>query len=379
MKVFYITLSLIILSSICTNLQVPELKASITRQIMDRFLNAETKELFKVFHYVFNKSYLLNSETGLQKYRVFKQNVKEIKEFNARGLSWWKGVHQHSDLTKEEFRKHYNLKPRSSQDFKALFGNRNFLNDEINFDLLADKEEEEVKKENLTGTSYNWMNTVGAARDQGNCGSCWAFSTMASVESQLYMKNSKYKLQYLSTQQLVDCDTNDGGCDGGWMPSALAYLNSAGGAMLESSYPYTSGNSGASGTCAFNKANAVVQVKNMKGCDPGWSFSQTCNLTNWLSYLSTGALAVVVSAEDILYNYAGGIIDLSTMSSSICSQFDHAVLAVGYTTDTSNRGVITVRNSWSTSWGQNGYFQIYYTTSANSTCWITNIAVQPTL
>jgi len=377
MKVFYITLSLIILSTICTNNQVPELKASITRQIMDRFLNAEPKELFKVFHYVFNKSYSLNSETGLQKYRVFKQNVKEIKEFNARGLSWWKGVQEHSDLTKEEFKKHYNLKPRSAQDFKALFGNRNFLSDEINFDLLADKEE--VQKENATGASYNWMNTLGAARDQGNCGSCWAFSTMAGIESQLYISNSKYKLQYLSTQQLVDCDTNDGGCNGGWMPSALAYLNSAGGAMLDSSYPYTSGTSGNSGTCAFVNSKVVAQVANMNGCDPGWSFSQTCTLTNWLNFMSTGALSVVVSAGDILENYSGGIIDLSTMGTSICSQFDHAVLAVGYTTNSAGRGIITVRNSWSTGWGQNGYFQIYYTTSLNSTCWITNVAVQPVL
>jgi len=339
--------------------------------LKDKLLTISWIKILKIYSkssiYYSKKEYKLNSETGIKKYRVFKENVRKIKEHNAKGLSWWEAVNEFTDLTFEEFKAYFNIKPINPEDINELVKKQGrFLEKEINFDLQADDDDDDIPTPALS--DVNWGSRMNTCRNQGQCGSCWAFSTMGALEGVL---NIKYNTAtpYLSTQQLVDCNTQSNGCNGGWQPYALTYLESNG-PELDSSYPYTA----VKGTCGFNNSLVKYTVKGYSACDSmGW-FSQTpCTINNWRGLLQKGPISVVISATDAFQNYGGGIIDASNMT---CAQLDHAVVAYAWTTSGSN-SIISVRNSWGTSWGNQGNFQIYYTSAANSTCWITKLAFLP--
>jgi len=330
-------------------------------------MEAEPKELFKVFHFLFKKEYSINSEIALKKYRIFKDNVKKIKEHNAKGLSWWEAVNEFSDLTNEEFVEHFNLKPKTVEEMKKLFQPKGrFL---VNFDEDADKEDvvPRPKLEDVICFSARLP-----PRNQGSCGSCWAFSTMGSIEAAYAIKNKKVT-PYLSTQQLIDCDTKSGGCRGGMMNNAFTYLQDAGGAMTDAEYPYTH----AEETCKFNKDNARYQVTGYDGCDTTtWYIKdKPCTEQAWRELLARNPISVVLSSADAFKNYGGGIINTQDM---VCKTFDHAVVAYAWTTE-SEKGVISVRNSWGDTWGDKGNFHIYYSDDqiSNGTCWITKVGFIP--
>jgi len=324
-------------------------------------MDSDTKELFKVFHLLFKKPYNLNSELAIQKYRVFKDNVRDIKEHNAKKLSWWAAINEYSDLTYQEFRNHFNLKPRSEKEMEEYIKKQTrFLGNEINFDEEADKEEVLTPSPNLSDVS--WASQMGPIRDQGQCGDCWAFSTMGALEGVYAIKNKKVT-PWISTQQLVDCDTVDNGCNGGWQGNAYTYLIKNG-AMLDSKYPYTATKS----TCKYNKNEVSYTVKSVSSCS-------NCSLTAWRTLLESGPVAVCIDASSKLFNnYGGGVLNPSQMG---CGSLDHAVVA--YAWASTGNGVISVRNSWGTSWGIKGNFEISYTSGDKSTCWITYYAFLPVI
>jgi len=368
MKIYLITIFLLILSAICQFTKQDQ-QLSVERQILTNFMEAEPKELFKVFHFLFKKEYNINSEIALKKYRVFKDNVNKIKEHNSKGLSWWEAVNEFSDLTNEEFVELFNLKPKTEEEMRKFFqAEGRFLS--VNFDEDADKDDVAPQPEQ---SDVNWISAFGQPRHQGGCGSCWAFSTMGTVEAAYAIRNRQVT-PYLSTQQLVDCDMNGHGCSGGWMHNALNYLRDAGGAMTDADYPYTQ----VKGTCRFNRNNAKYQVRGFDGCDssPYWFMQgKPCTEQTWRALLARNPVAVVLSSAEAFRNYGGGVINTQGMP---CTTLDHAVVAYAWTTQ-SGRGVISVRNSWGNNWGDKGNFHIYYTDQSNSTCWITKIGFIPVL
>ena len=156
---------------------------------------------FQKFIKKYNKKY--NSVNQfLARFEIFKRNVVATFQENS---SYKTGITKFSDLTQQEFTKTY-------------------LN--LNYDALAiaNFNPYKVKKSNIAPDSFDWRNRglVTPVRDQGACGSCWAFSTVANLEG-LYYKN-KGKLLDLSEQILVDCDTLDSGCNGGLMEYAFKWL-----------------------------------------------------------------------------------------------------------------------------------------------------------
>jgi len=236
-----------------------------------------------------------------------------------------------------------------------------FLGNEINFDEEADKEEVLTPSQTLSDVS--WATDMSPIRDQGQCGSCWTFSTMGALEGVYAIKNKKVT-PWFATQQLVDCDTADGGCNGGWQNSAYTYLIKNG-VMLDSDYKYTAKR----GTCKYSKSKATYSVKSVSSCSK-------CTITQWRTLLQSGPIAICIDASSKLFNnYAGGIMNPSQMG---CSSLDHAVVAYAWAT-TNGNGVISVRNSWGTSWGIKGNFQISYTANQNSTCWVTYYAFLPVI
>merc|ERR1711916_237449 len=191
--------------------------------------------------------------------------------------------------------------------------------------------------------------------DQGQCGSCWAFSTTGGLEGAWQISTGS--LTSMSEQQFVDCAKSAGaGCQGGDMGSAFQWAESQN-VATESSYPYTARD----GSCKSSYTTAIPQ-----GGVTGYkSVGQSTDALK--SALQTGPVSVAIEADQFAFQlYSGGV-----LSSGCGTNLDHGVLAVGYD-DTSFK----VKNSWGTSWGNNGYVQI---SQSGNTCGIHSDASYPTV
>jgi len=160
----------------------------------------------------------------------------------------------------------------------------------------------------------------------------------------------------LSPQQIVSCDKVDLGCNGGDLPSAYDYVETNG-LQSESSYPYTSGTSGSTGTCKYSAGSVVARISGYSYATP--ACFDSCNSQDESTLLnnlaSTGPVAICVYAEPWQF-YISGI--LSSSCSHTYSTLDHCVQLVGYQTGTTPYWLI--RNSWGTSWGNAGYIYVKY-------------------
>jgi len=183
---------------------------------------------------------------------------------------------------------------------------------------------------------------VTDVKDQGSCGSCWAFSTTEVVES-LWMIDGNDET-ILAPQQLVDCSWDQGnmGCDGGWYFWAYDYLKDNK-FMQEKDYPYKA----VDGTCTYDESKGVTNVRKY-----GQSHGTSANLNN---LYKKGPLNVAVAAgNDVFRQYTSGII---TLDQGCPTAVDHAIVAVGYGQENGTKYYI-VRNSWGSGWGEDGFVRI---------------------
>mmetsp|Transcript_8107 Transcript_8107/g.19262 ORF Transcript_8107/g.19262 Transcript_8107/m.19262 type:complete len:363 (+) Transcript_8107:128-1216(+) len=198
--------------------------------------------------------------------------------------------------------------------------------------------------EAMSGQGQDWTNTYTTdVKDQGYCGSCWAFSVSEQIESDCIRQ---YDAWYeLSPQQITSCDINDSGCDGGWPTTAYEWVAKEGGLVAETDYPYTSGETGESGTCEQDKLDHKhVTVKAWYGLENEESMA-----AYMLDTTNGGPIAAVVDASQ-WQTYTGGVITSCGMD------VDHAVQITGVSPDNSWK----VRNSWGEDWGEHGYIFLAY-------------------
>ena len=295
---------------------------------------------FQKFIKKYQKKYTSIDEF-LARYEVFRRNV--MATFKEENSLYQTGITKFSDLTKQEFAKIYlNL----NYDAMAM----------ANFDPTV------VKVSNAAPAAYDWRDygRVSPVKDQGSCGSCWAFSTVANLEG-LYYAN-KGVMKTFSEQMLVDCDTSDSGCNGGLMEYAFTWLKKNGGIMTDTDYPYK----GVKSTCRSDKSKYVdMTITGYKKLGSSWSTWSAVDEDEVKEFLyETGPLAIALNA-DPLQTYSSGILDV-TSTKCPTSGINHAVTLVGYGTE-NNVAYWIVKNSWGTSWGEKGYFRIR---RGNGTCGI---------
>lgn len=201
-------------------------------------------------------------------------------------------------------------------------------------------------------TSVNWvdMGAVTTVKDQGQCGSCWSFSTTGALEGAYFVKYGS--LPSFSEQQLVDCDTlrnggKDHGCNGGLMDNAFSWIEKNNGLCVETDYPYTSGITKTGGTCQTTcSVNTKSAVKSIVDVRPSSD-------NDMMAALSKQPVSIAIEADQKDFQlYSSGV-----FTGQCGTGLDHGVLAVGYGT-LSGQDYYLVKNSWSSSWGDNGYIRL---------------------
>jgi C1A family cysteine protease len=328
-------------------------EAGITDSILENFKDKPKKEVFKVYHYLYKKDYDLNSEEGLKRYKIFKQNLRIIEETNSINLSYKLKIGPFTDLTNEEFKETYLMK---TQDLKKIMDEESKSPYSKKVDKISDFD--------LGQTKFDWTSTFRPAQSQGRCGSCWAFATVAALEGN-YQKNFRDYLAF-SPQQLVDCDSYNAGCNGGWPTYSLRYVKEKG-VIYENAYPYISGVTNLAYNCQYSQNKPNFILDSYQVCDFG-----SCTRNQILYMLSFGPVIGVVNGEanGVFQNYGGGVLNPAS-----CGNINHAVVIAGYDYD-STGGYYIVRNSWGTNWGEKGYYRIRFN-NTTQTCKMDSAAWRP--
>lgn len=301
---------------------------------------------FIEFQQKFNKAYE-NLEELEYRFDVFRQNFRNIIAHNLdKSQNFTMGVNQFTDLTAQEFKQLY------ASGFKPLqsFGCSSYSGHGSNLPSVID---------------WRQKGVVNPVRDQGQCGSCWAFASTANAESVWAIYSGQ--LLDLSEQYLVDCATGAGyynmGCNGGQEDSAFKYMINNG-QCTDASYPYTSGTTKVAGDCHKCTSAGV----HFSSCYDVLSKDQLA----LKSATSMHPVTVAIEADTRYFqSYSGGILTDPKCGTTL----DHAVEIVGYGEENGQK-YWTVRNSWGASWGENGYVRIARTDSTND-IGICGIAAQP--
>lgn len=212
----------------------------------------------------------------------------------------------------------------------------------------------QVKKE------FNWNNTeyLSPVKQQGSCGSCWAFSSTNALET--FMRFKGYQIDRLSEQELVDCSTENNGCNGGFMHKAFNYIIDNKGLSSNEDYPYLGkSNHCQKENCIIDNNNInknITMYKNVNGSSLiQYEFNIPRSIIDRVLSLQISPLCIALDASSIYFQfYKTGVIDIQLNQTQ---QLNHAVLLVGYGFDEGGLYWI-IQNSWGTQWGDNGFCKI---------------------
>ncbi|KAF5817528.1 putative actinidain [Helianthus annuus] len=290
--------------------------------------NDEANDMFMSWLVKHGKIYDTVEEKG-KRFQIFKDNLEYIEQHNSGGHSYKLGLNKFADLSLEEYRLLYTMpkKINSKRKLNNVKSDRYFVR---SGDVLPD--------------SIDWRTkgAIGAVKDQGRCGCCWAFSSVGAVEAINQIVTSD--LITLSEQELVDCDTSySQGCNGGYTNDAFEFIVRNGGIDSDIDYPYI----GMDGICNNNKKSKK------RGSIDGYEHVPMNNESALQIAVVNQPVSVSIDSNSRDFQlYASGI-----YNGSCGIELDHAVVLGGYGTEDGKEYWI-VRNSWGVEWGEQGYIRM---------------------
>ncbi|XP_043688370.1 senescence-specific cysteine protease SAG12-like [Telopea speciosissima] len=265
-----------------------------------------------------------------KRFLVFKNNVERIESFNQAGNKSYKlSINGFADLDNEEFKAvHTGYMMKSTGNKRSSSSNTVFM-----YHNVTD-----------VPTSLDWRSegAVTPIKNQGGCGCCWAFSAVAAMEGITKLKTGN--LVSLSEQELVDCDINNSGCQGGIMDKAFQFIQQNQGLTTESNYPYEE----IDGTCHEEKA-AYPAAK-----ITGYEDVPANNEQALLQAVANQPVSVAIEGSGSSFQfYSSGL-----FTGECSTNLDHAVTVIGYGENNDGTKYWLLKNSWGTGWGENGYMKI---------------------
>jgi hypothetical protein len=297
---------------------------------------------FESFKGQFGKAYVSENEHA-KRAAIYADNVAFMDAHNAKFAAGEQtfdmGVNEFSDLSHDEF--------------KALYiGPKIPARNATNVEKLP-------LRVSLTGTAdaIDWRakGAVTPVKNQGQCGSCWSFSTTGSTEGRVQIAGNA--LTPLSEQQLMDCSVKEGdhSCQGGLMDYGFQYIIDNKGLDSETDYPYL----------MKNEACNAAKAKNVVATITGFKDVTQNSEEELATAVAAGPVSVAIEADQRAFqSYKSG-----TLSAACGTKLDHGVLAVGYGAD-----YWIVKNSWGPTWGMEGYIQLARGVGKSGEC---GIAAQP--
>lgn len=316
-----------------TIVNIPKTTSTNTNTNINTNINSDSSIIIKFKHWV-NK-FDIKSNNQFHLLHIFDNwlnNDKIIETVNNQNLTYKLGHNHLSGLNSSEF-----------SEYMGFRNNRNFLNI-----TLITNQYKNVKSDLPVSVDWRLKNAVTPVKDQGQCGSCWAFSSTGVLEGAYALKYSN--LTSFSEQQLVDCDYikarlggRNLGCNGGEMDAALEWIGKYGGLCTEDTYSYISGTTTTEGLCqttCSKISESIVQSV---------TYVPVNSDIAMMTALSQQPVSVAIEADQVEFQlYNSGV-----FTGKCGTTLDHGVLLVGYT-----ENAYILKNSWSPSWGDNGYIYL---------------------
>ncbi|KAK8448076.1 hypothetical protein SEVIR_8G213900v4 [Setaria viridis] len=320
-----------------------------------------------------------NEEEKLRRFKIYRSNMELIEAANQDGrMSYQLGETPFTDLTHDEFMAQYssNLLSSVPPEEEMITTRAGVVHEGGGHggDLPLAAGEEPPRPTNLTSlpASIDWrmMGVVTVPKNQGACGSCWAFASVATIESAQAIRTRRVP-PLLSEQQLVDCDGYDQGCRGGFLGNAFRWVIQNGGITWAPWYPYT----GMSGMCQRFKPG-VVRLRSYRWVAP--------NEVSLMQAVAQQPVAVTIDASDPCFqHYYGGVYDGRCFWNGVyiggaCGTApNHAIAIVGYGTKPGGTKYWIGKNSWSVRWGDQGFVYLLRDSARVGVCGVAQQACYP--
>ncbi|KAL4443790.1 hypothetical protein ABPG75_011527 [Micractinium tetrahymenae] len=321
----------------------------------------DRKALFQAWKAEHNKAYEDDTEGDDARFAAWSQNLADVVAWNSQqGAKYFKGLNQFSDQSWADFAAERLMKNVDNAKLAAAQAAA----------PSAAPRRPARKLQQTPPSTWDWraLGKVPAPRDQGGCGSCWAFAATGAIEIKSRINGVNLNADN-SEQQAVDCVNTAYGwgsaaCNGGYSHEVLSYVSQLF-TTTEAAYPYTSGSSGVNGTCKVT-SSSTPPAGSLKLSSPGYT-TANADATSIMNAVATGPIVIYFNVQSSFYGYAGGVYQATSCTADT---INHAMVVVGYNASAgigSADSYWIVRNSWGT-WGDNGYIKVQMTNDNVGAC-----------